>query len=189
MSKKNIVFASVLKELISKHKAKYKLTLEKLGEEIGLTKQNISAYCLGKSTPNYETLVKLADYFGVSCDYLLTGKDKDSEELGLSGTVIGYLKKCSQDKLDLINMIISNDLFDGSIDGAVKLIIECGYNKDNVIDKMLFGLLTPLFYIIPMSHDEIVQMEAKGCIEVNINSFQNKIEKYKKSLPSFLKLN
>ena len=117
-------------------------SIKQLAEVLGCTTQAISNYRLGKSMPNYESLIKLADYFDVSCDYLLTGvklEDKqEHKELGLSGAAIYYLKQCSQDKLDLIDRIISNDLFDGSIDGAVKLIIECGYNKDNVIDKMLF---------------------------------------------------
>lgn len=56
--------------------------LRKLREERGLTQKalsvilpinrhSISTYELGKSQPSHEDLVTLADYFGVSTDYLL----------------------------------------------------------------------------------------------------------------------
>ena len=171
-------------------------SIKQLAKVLGCTTQAISNYRLGKSMPNYETLIKLADYFGVSCDYLLTGvkiEDKqEHKELGLSGAAIRYLKQCGQDELDLINRIISDDYFNSCINGAVRLIIEGGYNKDNVIGKMLFGLGAPLFYILPLSKDEFTKIKklkgAEGVIEFNINSLQNRMKEYENSLPSFLKL-
>lgn len=62
-------FAQTLRFL----KSKKGVTDEKIAEYLNCTTQAISNYRLKKTTPNYETLIKLADYFGVSCDFLLTG--------------------------------------------------------------------------------------------------------------------
>lgn len=47
-------------------------------KEIGLAKGYISK--LGKSNPNMTTLQKMADYFGVSVEYLMTGNDDEAKE-------------------------------------------------------------------------------------------------------------
>lgn len=51
-------------------------------KEIGLAKGYISK--LGKSNPNMTTLQKMADYFGVSVEYLMTGKENESSDPGLT---------------------------------------------------------------------------------------------------------
>jgi transcriptional regulator with XRE-family HTH domain len=38
---------------------------------IGMTRQVISLYTTGQSTPDINTLLRMADFFGVSCDYLI----------------------------------------------------------------------------------------------------------------------
>ena len=68
-------FARVLDRLIKARKTKVK----ELCEATGITRQAISDYRRGISTPKSGILIKLADYFGVSCDYLLTGKDYNGE--------------------------------------------------------------------------------------------------------------
>lgn len=47
------------------------ITLLQLGHIVGVGEAAISLYETGKRQPNNETLSKLADYFGVSVDYLL----------------------------------------------------------------------------------------------------------------------
>lgn len=44
--------------------------------EIGLAKGYISK--LGKSNPNAKTLQKIADYFGITVEFLMTGKESES---------------------------------------------------------------------------------------------------------------
>lgn len=46
------------------------LTLQELTDKTGLSNQAISFYERGKRKPKIETWKKLADYFGVSVDYL-----------------------------------------------------------------------------------------------------------------------
>ena len=45
-----------------------------MATNIGLTRGQIANYEQGKREPSFETLIKIADFFGVSLDYLL-GRD------------------------------------------------------------------------------------------------------------------
>ena len=47
----------------------------RLAIELNLNQNSISRYETGAREADYETLIKLADYFGVSIDYLLERTD------------------------------------------------------------------------------------------------------------------
>lgn len=47
------------------------LSQKDIAEYLGITRQAVAAYECAKREPDYEVLKKLADYFGVSVDYLL----------------------------------------------------------------------------------------------------------------------
>jgi transcriptional regulator with XRE-family HTH domain len=53
----------------------HKLTQDKLAEAIGVSQGNISEWKSGRSKPTFDALIKLADYFGVSIDYLVGRTD------------------------------------------------------------------------------------------------------------------
>jgi len=55
-----------------------------LDEIIGLGKNAMSNYEIGRSTPAYEILIKIADYFGVTIDALLR---IDMSEVGIGASV------------------------------------------------------------------------------------------------------
>ena len=75
---------------------KKKMTLEDLSEKLGVTKQAVSAYCTGKYLPALSILIKIAEVFNVSIDYLVTGVSPENktvaEELGLSDNALENLK-------------------------------------------------------------------------------------------------
>lgn len=48
-----------------------KLTQKQLGDVIGINHHSITSYEMGKSEPSYNVLVKLADFYHCSTDYLL----------------------------------------------------------------------------------------------------------------------
>lgn len=50
-----------------------KLSQSVIAEYLGVTKQAYSLYELGKREPDFETLLKLGEFFDVSVDYLLKG--------------------------------------------------------------------------------------------------------------------
>ena len=54
------------------------LTMKEVGIAIGVGESTISQYETGKRQPDQQTLLKLADYFGVSVDYLLGRKTEDN---------------------------------------------------------------------------------------------------------------
>lgn len=56
------------------------LTFEKMTEEIGIGRSSMSTYYSGLRLPGAENLIKLADYFGVSTDYLLGREGYELEE-------------------------------------------------------------------------------------------------------------
>lgn len=47
------------------------ISQEELGKHLNLRDSTISQYESGKRTPDYSTLLKIADFFGVTTDYLL----------------------------------------------------------------------------------------------------------------------
>lgn len=52
------------------------VTPYKVAKEAGVTQTALSNWKSGRSTPTTKTLQKIADYFGVTIDYLMTGKEK-----------------------------------------------------------------------------------------------------------------
>ena len=56
------------------------ITMKELGQVIGVAESTISQYETGKRQPDYETLLKLGEYFGVSVDYLLGAEKKPTAE-------------------------------------------------------------------------------------------------------------
>lgn len=78
-------FSDILKKL----RKSRNLTQKELGEHIGLSKAVVSKYENGMGYPKFDILIQIAQYFGVSTDYLLgveTGKKIDVSMLTDSQT-------------------------------------------------------------------------------------------------------
>lgn len=71
-------FATTLRLLMDKHPI---TTQAQLSEITGKTRQTISQYVNGISEPGYDTLIKIADHFHVSIDYLLGRSDVSTADL------------------------------------------------------------------------------------------------------------
>lgn len=78
---KNGAFASRLRELYNT--AKPPLTLEEVGNAIGVTRQTFSKYLEGKAKPTIENIFNLAQFFKVSADYLLGLRDMQSPDMNI----------------------------------------------------------------------------------------------------------
>ena len=59
---------------------KYGVTAYKVAKETGITQSTLSDWKRGRSTPRTENMKKIADYFGVTVDYLMTGKEESNEK-------------------------------------------------------------------------------------------------------------
>ena len=91
-------FATRLRELIDE----VGIPQSALAGHIGVTRQAISAYSLGVSVPDIEKFEGIADFFGVSTEYLLgrtdvkkadTSKQAAAEYLGLSEKAIDAIRE------------------------------------------------------------------------------------------------
>ena len=58
-------------------------TQQALAEYLGVTRQTISCYCLGTIYPDWETIVKIAQYYNISADWLLGLSDVVKPEADL----------------------------------------------------------------------------------------------------------
>lgn len=83
-------FGSVLKQLRKSHN----LTQEELGLRIGLSKAVVSKYENGMGYPTFDMLIQIADYFGVTTDYLLgVAKNKAIDVSNLNETQIETVQR------------------------------------------------------------------------------------------------
>lgn len=57
------------------------VTAYKVGKETGIASSTFTDWKTGRSVPKQEKLQKIADYFGVSLDYLMTGKEPNAGSL------------------------------------------------------------------------------------------------------------
>ena len=64
---------------------------EELGSQIGVTRQTVSKWEMGQSTPELEKLVELSRLFGMSIDQLVGGAGAPHR-----GTVLWYLLRVYQ---------------------------------------------------------------------------------------------
>ena len=129
-------FPSTLRKLIERKKT----TIKAVAECIGVSRQAVSQYQDGSTQPNADTIVKMAEFFDVSTDYLLTGKNKDIDEsfniacdtTGLSPTSVKKIVdwKSTDDYHrfwnDYISAIIESDKFENLLFDISKLL---GYSK------------------------------------------------------------
>ena len=66
----------VFQRLLSEHG----ITAYKVAKATGITTATLTNWKKGRYTPKQEKLQKIADYFGVTIDYLMTGKEDPKEK-------------------------------------------------------------------------------------------------------------
>lgn len=62
-------------EILGKLLKKYGVTAYRVSKETGVPQSTLSDWKRGISTPKQDKLKKIADYFGVTLEYLMTGKE------------------------------------------------------------------------------------------------------------------
>lgn len=67
-------------EIFSQLLQKFGVTAYKVSKATGISQSSLSDWKLGKVTPKTENMKKIADYFGVSVEYLMTGEEKEGGE-------------------------------------------------------------------------------------------------------------
>lgn len=80
-------------------------TQKELAEEIGIAKPTVSLYEVGETVPDAKTIVKLANYYGVSTDYILCQTDDPSIHTDVKTAVkVTGLSKQSIETLGKLNL-------------------------------------------------------------------------------------
>ena len=145
----NEVIAKRLSELRKEKGVKQ----DEIAELLNVKRATIANYETGKRAPDYETIIKLADYYGVSCDYILRGVTSEFANIhsttGLSGRAIEILKDMNEigdiDFLNLINYLIEETNF--------KKYDEESYKFEQ---SLIYKLIQYLFYASPKNNKEYV---------------------------------
>ena len=93
---------------------KYGVTPYRVAKEAGVTQTALSNWKSGRSTPTTKTLQKIADYFGVTIDYLMTGDiSEESHEKKLTPKDEKDIEKIlEQTREQLMNQV--GLMFDGA---------------------------------------------------------------------------
>ncbi len=78
------------------------LSQAQMAELLGVTRSTISQYELGERSPSYEVLIRIAQYFHISTDYLL-GVESASDK---SDTIVIDVKNLSDEKRDSLLRLI-----------------------------------------------------------------------------------
>lgn len=60
------------------------ITAYRVAKETGVTTATLTSWKQGKYTPKPEKMQKIAEYFGVSLEYLMTGKESEEKESQLN---------------------------------------------------------------------------------------------------------
>lgn len=94
------IFPKILRSLLESHPTDgHTTTYKALGEAVGVRQQTISQYASGQTQPTADVALRIARFFGVSVDYLLTGVSSQNqdicEELGLSETAVEFLRRAA----------------------------------------------------------------------------------------------
>lgn len=71
-------------EIFEKLLKEHGITAYRVAKETGVTTATLTSWKKGKYTPKPEKMQKIADYFGVSLSYLMTGKNEIKKESQLN---------------------------------------------------------------------------------------------------------
>lgn len=105
----------MLAERLKQLRSQKNITQSTLANSIGIGKTTLAAYEQGKSEPNNNTLVKIAEYFNVTTDYLLGISPCKSDENDAIFKKIGLSDK-SIENLEKINALSHTQLTIWGID-------------------------------------------------------------------------
>lgn len=127
------------------------LTQEELAEKINISRQSLSKWELGTSTPDTENILKLSRVFNVSTDYLLLD-EKSSEEpkknLKLRKSLSLALIIVSIISLILLNIVASffdGVFYDGSIEFYGRDEFFKTYNLEWLVGIFIVGIIIGVF--------------------------------------------
>ena len=103
-------------EIFVKLLEKYGLTAYKVSKATGIAGSTFSDWKNGRSNPKQDKLQKIADYFGVSLEYLMTGKEDAVKEKAPELTARDE-RDIAKDLDSIMNKLTSGEAGPASYDG------------------------------------------------------------------------
>lgn len=104
------------------------MTQELLAEKLGITRQTVSKWERGESTPDFAYLVKISEWFQVSTDYLLKGKLPQSPQPSISAEpVTEHWKPQKSRPISILGVCL---FFGGLIANVVLYVLSVIYPVD-----------------------------------------------------------
>ena len=136
-------------EQLRKLRKKNNLSMKELGKVLNVSESTISLYESGKREPDFETLIKLAEYFNVSTDYLLgrsDAKEQPNEPMPYIKHVAYEGKPIPQ---EILREVISDtrkiaDLIDHAKLDAIEFIRDKPFDLEQL--KMINTYIRALYY-------------------------------------------
>ena len=183
----NKPFPKVLRELMQETNT----TQPMLADSIGVTRQTISLYSIGQSTPDIDIFIKIADYFNVSFDYLLgrsVAKHRENidinNKIGLSETAIETLEDCyERDKANSITRTINALLENRYTLGAISRYLYYNLNiEENEGKNVYYNSIYKYIDECGVSKDGILWGEMKAPIDFSFAPEAIDNEMYKRML-------
>lgn len=98
------------------------LTPYRVSKDTGISQATLSDWKRGISTPKSDKLQTLAEYFGVSVQYLMTGKDDPSAPTETDEELMGYLKELKDRPEMRMLFSVSKNASKGEIEKTVRII-------------------------------------------------------------------
>jgi transcriptional regulator with XRE-family HTH domain len=148
------VFPQILRELrTQKH-----VTLTTVANEIGITHSTLGLYEKGNTVPDIKTIVRLAEYYGVTVNYLLGVDERPTFETE-------YISKNTGLSQDVIEMLL--DMRTKSMETLYKPDgIELTALNKLLSSKDIHSFLQTLFYLLyekPSDLNVVIQGESRIC--------------------------
>lgn len=136
------------------------ITQSELGEQLDVVKSTISLYEAERVEPSMETLIKLADYFGVTTDYLL-GRSNNRND----GSV--HINQSFSMAEDACRQTYKTEVNESNIKILVKMEDYCRFSAAEDVCKKTVDLLR----ISNNSHEKEKLCQSKGIRKEDFYSY------------------
>ncbi len=116
---------------------KYGTTSYKVSKETGVSQAVLSSWKTGRSTPKQPSMQKIADFFGVTLDYLMTGKEPEEKRPELTTKDERDISKRLEKTLDDLENSQEALMFDGTVlDENTKELLKASLENSLRIAKI-----------------------------------------------------
>lgn len=114
------------------------ISMKELGQKMGVAESTISQYETGKREPDFETLLKLGEFFNVSVDYLLRGEQYNEKTPALTAKDERDISKKLEEALSQLESSQEGLMFQGEpLDDATKELIAISLRNSLEMGKKL----------------------------------------------------